>query len=62
MPVEFKNYYDVLGVAPNASDAEIKRGVAFIEALQKADGASREDALRSFCLLALNLNEFLYLD
>ena len=24
MSVEFKNYYDVLGVAPNASDAEIK--------------------------------------
>jgi curved DNA-binding protein len=25
MPVEFKNYYDVLGVAKNASDAEIKK-------------------------------------
>jgi curved DNA-binding protein len=25
MSVEFKNYYDVLGVAPNASDAEIKK-------------------------------------
>jgi len=25
MPVEFKNYYDVLGVDKNASDAEIKR-------------------------------------
>ena len=25
MPVEFKDYYDVLGVAPNASDAEIKK-------------------------------------
>ena len=25
MPVEFKNYYDVLGVARNASDAEIKK-------------------------------------
>ena len=25
MPVEFKNYYDVLGVAQNASDAEIKK-------------------------------------
>ena len=23
MGVEFKNYYDVLGVAPNVSDAEI---------------------------------------
>ena len=25
MPVEFKDYYDVLGVARNASDAEIKK-------------------------------------
>ena len=25
MSVEFKNYYDVLGVAKNASDAEIKK-------------------------------------
>ena len=43
-------------------DAEIQRGIAFIAALQKTDGASREAALKSFCLLALNLNEFLYLD
>jgi curved DNA-binding protein len=25
MSVEFKNYYDVLGVAKNASDADIKK-------------------------------------
>ena len=25
MSVQFKNYYDVLGVAPTASDAEIKK-------------------------------------
>ena len=25
MPIEFKNYYDVLGVARDASDAEIKK-------------------------------------
>ena len=44
------------------TDEEIKRGIAFIEALQKTNSASPEAALRSFCLLALNLNEFLYLD
>jgi hypothetical protein len=44
------------------TDAEIKRGVTFIETLQKKDGASPDAALKSFCLLALNLNEFLYLD
>jgi mono/diheme cytochrome c family protein len=44
------------------TETEIKRGIAFIEALKKTDGTSPEVALRSFCLLALNLNEFLYLD
>jgi hypothetical protein len=44
------------------TEAEIRRGVAFIAALRKTDGASPEAALKSFCLLALNLNEFLYLD
>ena len=43
------------------TDAEIQRGLTLIETLQ-AGGASPESALRSFCLVALNLNEFLYLD
>jgi len=30
--------------------------------LQKEDGASSDDALKYFCLLTLNLNEFMYLD
>ena len=41
---------------------EIQRGVRFVEAVQKEDGASRDTALDQFCLLILNLNEFIYLD
>jgi hypothetical protein len=40
---------------------EIDRGVALIDRLVK-DGESRGQALTRFCLLALNLNEFVYLD
>jgi hypothetical protein len=38
-----------------ASDEEVAKDVAFIESLPK-------DGLRQYCLLALNVNEFLYLD
>jgi hypothetical protein len=41
--------------------ANVERGVRLIETL-RADGVSEEDALRYFCLMALNLNEFVYLD
>ncbi len=44
------------------SEAEVQRGMKLIGAMQKEDGVTREAALGSFCLLALNLNEFLYLD
>jgi cytochrome c553 len=44
------------------SDAEVTRGVGLIRAMQQDDGATSTVALASFCLLALNLNEFLYLD
>ena len=44
------------------TDVEVRRGVSLIEALQTRDKASPESALKSFCLLALNLNEFLYVD
>jgi hypothetical protein len=42
--------------------AEVERGVKLIESLRKEDGLSAEDALATFCTIALNLNEFLYLD
>ena len=41
---------------------EIQRGVGFINRLQSEDHVSAESALNSFCLLVLNLNEFVYLD
>ena len=43
------------------TDAEVRRGLDLIASLE-AGGASAEAALRSFCLVALNMNEFLYLD
>jgi hypothetical protein len=43
-------------------EAEVRRGVSLIEALQTKDGASADAALRCFCLMVLNLNEFIYLD
>ena len=42
--------------------AEVRRGVALIQDLQTHDRASPDVALKSFCLLAINLNEFLYVD
>lgn len=44
------------------TDEEVRRGVKFIDQLQKQDGASHELAMNQFCLLMLNLNEFIYLD
>src|SRR5262245_20355268 len=41
---------------------EIERGVEFMARLRDKQKLSAADALRNFCLLALNLNEFIYLD
>jgi len=43
-------------------EAAIRRGVALIHSLQADDGARPDAALRYFCLMVLNLNEFFYLD
>ena len=42
--------------------ALVDRGVALIETMQKKHGKSADQALDQFCLMALNLNEFMYLD
>ncbi len=44
------------------SAGEIARGVQLIDQLQSQDGLSEFMALQAFCLMALNLNEFVYLD
>jgi hypothetical protein len=51
-----------LATSRPAADAEVRRGVALIEALQAKDGVAPEAALKYFCLVVLNLNEFVYLD
>jgi hypothetical protein len=42
--------------------AEVERGVALIDRLRSKHGLPVDEALRNFCLLGLNLNEFIYLD
>jgi mono/diheme cytochrome c family protein len=44
------------------TETEITRGVTFLAAAQNSEKASAEESLRRFCLLALNLNEFIYLE
>lgn len=44
------------------TESEVKRGVELIERLQKEDGFSQAESLKLFCLVTLNLNEFLFLD
>ncbi len=41
---------------------EVERGVRFMTELREKDGLAVDEALRRFCLLALNLNEFVYLE
>ncbi len=41
---------------------EIRRGVTLVQTMQKAHDVSAPQALQYFCLTALNLNEFVYLD
>ncbi len=41
---------------------EIARGVALLSDLQTKDNKTEDEALAAFCLVALNLNEFIYLD
>jgi hypothetical protein len=51
-----------LATARVPTDADVRRGVDLIQNLQTQDGASADAALHAFCLVVLNLNEFVYLD
>jgi len=44
------------------SQQEVDRGAALIADLTAGENMTPQQALQSFCLMALNLNEFLYLD
>ena len=44
------------------SAAEVQRGVRLIESLQREQSVTTDTALRTFCLVVLNLNEFVYVD
>ena len=51
-----------LALARQLAEREIERGVKLIDSLQTENGMSAEQALHQFCLVVLNLNEFIYLD
>jgi hypothetical protein len=44
------------------ANAEIKRGTELLAKFRTQRGLSSDAALKYFCLLALNMNEFMYLD
>ena len=44
------------------SEDEIEQGIQLVRSLQSGEGLSAEKALEYFCLMTLNLNEFIYLD
>lgn len=44
------------------NDAEIARGLQFLKDSQEQDKLPADIALRRFCLLALNMNEFVFVD
>ena len=50
-----------LALQRSPKEVEVARGVELIEDLKK-EGADESTALKYFCLMALNMNEFVYLD
>jgi len=48
-------------VRPVAAE-EVTRGVALVDALEDQDGVGPSRAVELYCLMVLNLNEFIYLD
>ena len=44
------------------TNVEVTRGTGFIAKMIASNGNDRMDALKQYCMLALNLNEFIYID
>ncbi len=59
-----KQVAEALAIATSRepSKDEVARGVKFVRELRKENELSKEEALNQFCLMVLNLNEFIYLD
>ncbi len=51
-----------LATSRSPSDVEVRRGVGLIDTIVREDRVSADAALQAFCLVVLNLNEFMYLD
>ncbi|HEX6983718.1 MAG TPA: DUF1553 domain-containing protein, partial [Planctomycetaceae bacterium] len=51
-----------LALCRPASEAEVDRGLKLIDTLRSSHGVESDRALDLFCLVTLNLNEFVYLD
>ena len=51
-----------LAVGREPAPADVTRGVEFMTRLREQHNASPDVALDQFCLMVLNLNEFVYLD
>jgi hypothetical protein len=51
-----------IALSSPADQALVERGVTLIDTLQKKHSLSPEKALDCFCLMVLNLNEFIYLE
>jgi hypothetical protein len=51
-----------LATSRDPSASEVERGLDLVRQLETANGLTRRSALECFCLLAMNLNETLYLD
>ena len=51
-----------LALSHEPDKALVQRGLKLIDALQTKHGQTAEQAVNQFCLMVLNLNEFVYLD
>jgi hypothetical protein len=51
-----------LATGRSPEDAEVRRGLSLMDALRAHGGLGERAALEAFCLVVLNMNEFIYLD